>query len=134
MASTAIDLESSFERKYVSAVDLPDSGDVTVTIKNVVIEELENRDGSTTRKPVAELAQPLVPGGPVHWPLNRTNVRGIKSLLGSGDPAVWAGKSVSLYKTTVTVGAEEKDAVRVRKALPAPAGEHVLTDEDDLEF
>jgi hypothetical protein len=75
----------------------------------------------------------LVPGGPVRWVLNKTNTRVIKSLVGSGEPEAWEGQSVSLFKTEVQVGPELKDAIRVRSQAPkpSPAGEHVLTDEDD---
>lgn len=131
-----MDIESFFERPYISAVDLPDSGDVVATIESVSVEELDQRDGTTQRKPVVTLAQPLVPGGPVRWVLNKTNARTVKAVIGSGEPDAWKGQSVSLFKTAVQVGPELKDAIRVRSLAPkpAPTGEHVLKDEDDLPF
>jgi hypothetical protein len=85
------------------------------------------------------LTQPLVPGGPARWVLNKTNTRVIKSIIGSGEPDAWVGQSVSLFRTEVQVGPELKDAIRVRGQAPrsAPSGEHVLTDEtpeDDIAF
>ena len=59
-----MDIESTFERRFISAVDLPDTGDVVATIESVGVEELDQRDGTTQRKPIVTLAQPLVPGGP----------------------------------------------------------------------
>jgi hypothetical protein len=114
------DIEAAFERKFISAVDLDEyDKDVTVTIESVSTDErVENRDGSSTRKPIVNLVAPLQLGGPTRWPLNRTNTRVIKSLLGSGDPRVWADKSITLFKTRVFVGPEEKDAIRVRSTLP----------------
>ena len=130
-----MDIEATFERKFISAIDLPDSGDVIATIESVGVEELDQRDGTSQRKPVATLTQPLVPGGPVRWVLNKTNTRTIKSLVGSGEPEAWEGQSVSLFKTSVQVGPETKDAIRVRSQAPrpAPAGEHVLTNESDAD-
>jgi hypothetical protein len=131
-----MDLESTFERKYISAVDLPDSGDVVATIESVSVEEIDQRDGTKARKPVVTLAAPLIPGGPTRWILNRTNTRTVKTLVGSGEPEEWKGRSVALYKAEVQVGAELKDAIRVRSRAPkpAPAGEHVLSDEDVIPF
>ena len=131
---------AAFERKFISAVDLPDEGDVAVTIRKVTIEAIEQRDGTKAKKPIVELERPLLPDGPTRWPLNRTNARAIKALLGSGDPEAWAGRNLSLYKTSVQVGPDLKDAVRVRNSLPKvngvspEAAEHVITDEDDLPF
>jgi hypothetical protein len=126
-----VDIEATFERKFISAIDLPDSGDVVATIQSVSVEELDQRDGPPARKPIVTLTQPLVPGGPARWVLNKTNTRVIKAIIGSGEPDAWVGQSVSLFRTEVQVGPEIKPAIRVRSQAPrsAPAGEHVLTDE-----
>ena len=131
-----MDIEATFERKFISAIDLPDSGDVVATIESVGVEELDQRDGTSQKKPIVTLAQPLVPGGPVRWVLNKTNTRVIKTIVGSGEPEAWKGQSVSLFKTEVQVGPELKAAIRVRSQAPksAPAGEHVIADEDDITF
>ena len=130
-----MDIEATFERKFISAIDLPDSGDVIATIESVGVEVLDQRDGTSQKKPVVTLTQPLVPGGPVRWVLNKTNTRTVKAIVGSGEPDAWAGQSVALYRTEVQVGPELKDAIRVRSQAPrpAPAGEHVLTDESDAD-
>jgi hypothetical protein len=112
------DVESWFERRYISAVDLDDGGDAIVTIKSVRLETIENRDGSEEKKPVVTLAAPLQADGPVEWVLNKTNVRTIKSVLGTGNPEAWAGKRVALYKAQVSVGSDTKDAIRVRPRAP----------------
>ena len=128
-----MDIEATFERKFISAIDLPESGDVIATIESVGVEELEQRDGPPQREPVVTLTKPLILGGPTRWVLNKTNTRVIKSLVGSGEPEAWEGQSVSLFKTEVQVGPELKSAIRVRSVAPrpAPAGEHVLTNESD---
>jgi hypothetical protein len=128
-----VDIESTFERKFISAVDLPDSGDVIATIESVGVEELEQRDGPPQRKPVVTLTNPLILGGPNRWVLNKTNTRTVKAIVGSGEPEAWKGQSVALYRTEVQVGPELKSAIRVRGQAPksAPAGEHVLTDESE---
>jgi hypothetical protein len=133
-----VDIEATFERKFISAIDLPDSGDVIATIESVGVEELDQRDGTSQKKPIVTLAQPLVPGGPVRWVLNKTNTRVIKTIVGSGEPEAWKGQSVSLFKTEVQVGPELKDAIRVRSQAPSqpPTGEHVMgvEVEDDIAF
>ncbi len=131
-----MDIESTFERKFISSVDLPDSGDVVAVIESVGVEMLDQRDGTSQKKPVVKLAAPLVPGGPTRWVLNKTNVRTIKALIGSGEPEAWKGQSVALFKAEVAVGSELKSAIRVRSRAPkpAPAGAHVLADEDSIPF
>jgi hypothetical protein len=128
-----VDIEATFERKFISAIDLPESGDVIATIESVGVEELEQRDGPPQRKPVVTLTKPLILGGPTRWVLNKTNTRTVKAIVGSGEPEAWEGQSVSLFKTEVQVGPELKSAIRVRSQAPrpAPAGEHVLTNESD---
>jgi hypothetical protein len=128
-----MDIEATFERKFISAIDLPESGDVIATIESVGVEELEQRDGPPQRKPVVTLAEPLTLGGPTRWVLNKTNTRAVKAIVGSGEPDAWTGQSVALYRTEVQVGPELKSAIRVRSQAPrpAPAGEHVLTNESD---
>ena len=131
------DVESWLERKYLSAIDLEEGRDVVVSIESVERRDVENpKSGTSERKPVVTLTEPLQPDGPRQFILNKTNIRAIKAVVGNGDPKAWQGKSITLYRTAVPFGAEMKDAIRVRPTLPkpAPAGEHVLTDEDEIPF
>lgn len=69
-------------------------------------------------------------GQPLHLPLllNKTNAKTIARLYGN-NPAAWAGKLITLFPATTSVGGEDVDCIRVRnevpkrtaKAKPAPA-------------
>jgi hypothetical protein len=82
------------------------------------------------------LAEPITPGGPTRWVLNRTNTKTCKAIIGSGEPSAWRGQTVRLYKTEVPFGPEVRDGIRVRSQAPkpAPVGEHVLADGDEIPF
>jgi hypothetical protein len=114
-----VDIEATFERRFISAVDLPDSGDVIATIESVGVEELEQRDGTSQRKPVVTLTKPLVLGGPTRWVLNKTNTRTVKAIVGSGEPEAWKGQSVALYRTEVQVGPPHSSPETPRRAAPS---------------
>ena len=128
-----IDVESWFERRFVSALDLSEDADSVVTVAKVEMKHIENRDGSSERKPVVTLTKPLQPEGPTAWILNKTNTRRIKQVLGTGDPAAWVGKSLALYVDQVDVGGETKDAIRVRTRAPV-VGANVLQDADEIPY
>lgn len=94
-----------FPSRWLSGHDL-NGKPVTVTIKNVTMEEMLTPRGEET-KPVVwfEKAQKgLV--------LNKTNALAIAKLHGP-DTETWGGKPVKLYPTTISAFGEEHNVVRV---------------------
>lgn len=111
MSAVAEDWRGMFDSEYLGAWDIPEGKDATVTIVKVAAEVLKNAKGSD-KKPCCSLAETdkrLV--------LNKTNCRAIAALYGN-DTAAWVGKRVALYRTTVQVGPEVKECIRVRPSAP----------------
>lgn len=101
-----------FDSPYLGAWDLPQGEDRIVTITKVVGEELMSNRGKD-KKPVAYIEESdrgLV--------LNKTNARTIAALY-TNDTNKWIGQRITLYRTTVQVGPEVKDCIRVRPDRPA---------------
>ena len=108
-----------FPSKYVRAEDLKGK-EVTLAIREVVIEEMENREGETERKPVLYFAN--AKKGMV---LNKTNWGAISSLYGD-ESDNWTGLEITLYAPMVTAFGETKPALRVKVVGPETEGEPAL--------
>lgn len=109
-------LNDCFPSKYIKADDLED--DTVVTIKKVVIEELESKDGKNQDKPVMyfkEFEKGLV--------VNRTNWTIIAKQHGE-DSELWTNKQIILFAMDVEAFGEMVSAIRVkppRKIAPKGA-------------
>lgn len=105
-----------FPSRYVAAVDL-NGHDVTVVIKNVVMEEM-GAPPQAEEKPVAYFVK-----AKKAMVLNKTNAMNIAGLYGP-DTDQWAGKSVTLYSAKVKAFGAVHDAIRIRPQVPpaSPAG------------
>jgi hypothetical protein len=106
-----MDYRSMFDSKYVGAWDLI-KGDVTVTIARVEGAEITGEGGKKDKKPVihfSDASKPMI--------ANKTNCKVIAAMYGT-DCDAWAGKRLTLYKTTTEVGGETKDCIRVRPGVP----------------
>ena len=117
-------LSSLFPSKYLRAADL--DGDTPVTLKSLVIEEVNGED-----KPVLHWLEPVK-----KMVLNVTNSKIIGSLHGN-ETDDWPDKKIILYPTEVDFRGEIVDAIRVHKRIPAQQGVESAskqTEKDDLAF
>ena len=93
--------------EYLGAYSLSDSGDLTVTIDFVQVEEITGTGGKKEYCTVAHLVdqKPMI--------LNVTNSKSIGKLYG---PFIedWAGRPVTLYATTTKMAGEIVECLRVR--------------------
>lgn len=106
------DFRSFFDQPYVGAWDL-NGKDVTVVISKVTGGEVMGDGGRKSRKLILHFEgkdKPMV--------CNKTNGKTIAALYGN-DAGEWAGKAITLYPTTTTMGSETKDCIRVRPRVPA---------------
>lgn len=99
-------LTDAFPSKYVRAEDLKGQR-VVLTISHLVMEEMENRDGETERKPVLYFE-----GKKKGLVLNKTNANAIASLYGD-ETDEWKGMDITLHTPMVTAFGETKPALRV---------------------
>jgi hypothetical protein len=110
------DYRTMFDNDYLGSWDL-DSRDVTVTIARVVAKTIQGDGGKSDRKPVVYFKRADGTESPKGLVLNKTNGRTVASLYGPKVEA-WAGKRITLYPTTTTVGRETRECIRVRPVVP----------------
>jgi len=106
-----VDIRQSFPSKYLSAADLPDDGDLIVTITDVTMESV-GLGAEASEKPVLyfqEAKKGLI--------LNKTNTETICSLYGS-ETDDWEGKRLALFATEVDFKGKQTLAIRVRTRAP----------------
>lgn len=99
--------------EFLFAHDLPPGKDAVVTIDRVTAGVITGDKGKTSRKPMASFV-----GATKKLALNRTNAKTIATLYGP-DTDAWSGKSIALYETTTTMGADVVPCIRVRNTKPA---------------
>jgi hypothetical protein len=95
-----------FPSKYLKAEELDE--DVQVTIKKVVLEELEQKDGQKADKPVCYFEE-----GPKGLILNKTNWALIAKQHGD-ESDEWAGKTVILTTVDVDAFGDVVSAIRIK--------------------
>lgn len=104
------DYRTMFDRDYVGAWDL--KGDTTVAIERVEAKELTAQGGRKSKKPIVYFT-----GAEKGLACNKTNAKIIAAMYGN-DTAAWAGKKITLFATTTSMGGETVDCIRVRPVVP----------------
>lgn len=110
-----MNIDQAFPSQYVASSELPPEG-VPVTITRIQIEDLKNERGSS-RKPVLYFVN--CTKGMV---LNKTNARLIAAQHGK-EMDSWIGKTITIYPTECTMGAEIVPCIRVRGLRTVPLGQ-----------
>ena len=93
--------------KYVSAIDFQ-GRDVTVTIKAVRLEELEDESGGKKAKGIVSLI-----GTKKEWVMNVTNAEALKQMFGP-DTDGWIGKRATLFPAPHTDQRTKEKGVCIR--------------------
>ncbi len=121
------DYRTFYEKDYLGAWNIPESGEWTVTIVKCVQGELNNPGTKKkTKKPVVYVKE-----SEKQFALNATNGKTIAGLYGNKTEA-WAGKRITLYKsmTRNPQGGDDVECLRVRAKEP---GETVADEPITLE-
>jgi len=105
---------------YLRAADL-DGRDVTLTIRDAVLEQITRQGGQRETKGVLYFAETERKAREQGVPekrmvLNKTNLLSIIALHGH-DTEAWKGKKITLYTARVAFGREQTDAIRIRSRV-----------------
>lgn len=114
-----MNINSMFPSKYLKASDADENP--TLTIKDVVYEEMKNRDDQDEQKPVLYFVE--VDKGMV---LNRTNAKTIANMYGE-DTDGWIGERVVLTAVDVDAFGQTQRALRISARKPS-ADKNTLID------
>lgn len=118
-----MNIDKAFESKYLAAADIPDDGDLVLTMKEVGMELLGQGE-KAENKPVIYFEE--VKKG---MACNKTNATTIRNLYGA-DTDQWAGKRIGLFATEVDFQGKQTLALRVR--IKAPRASENMTLEEAL--
>ena len=118
------DFRALYGKEHLGAWDLP--RDVTLTIARVTQGELRSKD-KTDKRPIVHFA-----GTPKTMVLNATNGKAIAAMYGV-QVEQWAGKRITIYKTTTSFGPNTVDCIRVRPTKPPAKGGNALPVETTAE-
>ena len=116
-----VDVRSHFPSKYLQAHNLKDQ-DVTLTIRAVVREAVEDNKGDSEQLPVLYFEETREAarkngGDELRLVLNKTNMKSIAKFYGyEGDD--WVGKRVTFFPTTCQAFGDTVDCIRVRPVVP----------------
>ena len=107
------DYRSLMNRDYLGAWDVPESGELVLTIERAGKETVVGEGGSKEECLVihySDAAKPMV--------CNVTNANSIRKVANSPYIEDWKGVRVILYSTEVKYKGEMRDAIRIRDYAP----------------
>lgn len=112
MAELTGDYRKFMDKNYLGSWDVPDDGDLVLTIDKAQRDDVKNERG-TERKLTLHFVEDYKP-----MILNATNAKAISEALGSTKVETWSGQRVAIYTTKVTAFGGTTDALRIRNYKP----------------
>ena len=106
------DYRRFMDKNYLGAWDVPDEGDLILTIDRAARDDVKNERG-TERKLTIHFVEDYKP-----MILNATNAKAISEALGSTKVETWQGQRIAIYTQKVTAFGGTTDALRVRNFRP----------------
>lgn len=106
------DYRKFMDKNYLGAWDVPDDGDLILTIDKAARDDVKNERG-TERKLTIHFVEDYKP-----MILNATNSKAISEACGSTKVEMWAGKRIAIYTEKVTAFGGTTDALRIRPYPP----------------
>lgn len=106
------DYRKYLDKNFLGAWDVPDDGDLILTIDHAERNEVQNERGKETKTVLyfVEDYKPMI--------LNKVNPDSISKALGSTKIEDWEGKRIAIFSEKVNAFGGVKDALRVRPYAP----------------
>lgn len=103
--------QKTLDKTYLGHWDVPEDGDLVLTIDHFEKNEVKNNTGSAEKKHICYFreSKPMI--------VNKTNLKSIASVLGSDKFEDWEGQKIALYSADVKQ-AESGKGLRVRPYRP----------------
>lgn len=112
MAELRGDYRKFMDKNYLGAWDVPDDGDLILTIDKAARDDVKNERG-TERKLTIHFVEDYKP-----MILNATNSKAISEACGSTKVETWAGQRIAIYTQKVSAFGGTTDALRIRPYKP----------------
>lgn len=112
MAELTGDYRKFMDKNYLGAWDVPDDGDLVLTIDKAARDDVKNERGSEKKLTLhfVEDYKPMI--------MNATNAKALSEAVGSTKVEDWSGKRIGIYTTKVTAFGGITDALRIRNYPP----------------
>lgn len=106
------DFRKFMDKNYLGSWDVPEDGDLILTIKRAARDDVKNERGSERKLTIhfVEDYKPMI--------LNATNSKRITEAYGSPKVEDWKGKRIAIYTEKVTAFGGTTDALRIRPFPP----------------
>lgn len=106
------DYRKYMDKNFLGSWDVPDKGDLVLTIDHAERNEVQNQKGTDVKLTIhfVEDFKPMI--------LNKTNSDRISKAVGSKKVEDWKGKAISIYVETVSAFGGTTDALRIRDYAP----------------
>lgn len=107
------DFRKFMDKPFLGAWDVPDSGDLVLTIDYVSIDEVQNDRGREKKFTLHFKERDFKP-----MICNTTNAKAISKAYGSTKVENWLNKKISIYKATISAFGSTTECLRVREYPP----------------
>lgn len=107
------DFRKYMGKKFLGAWDVPEDGDLILTIDHVTLEEVQNQQGKENKMTIHFRERDYKP-----MICNTTNANTISDVCGSKKVEAWEGKKIALYAATMNAFGKVTEALRVRPYAP----------------
>lgn len=107
------DFRKFMDKNFLGAWDVPDDGDLILTIDHAEQNDVKNERGSERKLTLHFRERDYKP-----MILNTTNAKAIAKAYGTHKVEMWEGKKVAIYTAKVTAFGGTTDALRIREYQP----------------
>lgn len=106
------DFRKFMDKSFLGSWDVPDSGDLVLTIDYAARDEVKNNKGKETKLTLhfKEDYKPMI--------CNTTNAKAISKAYNSTRVEDWENKKIGIYKATISAFGQTTECLRVRDYAP----------------
>ena len=107
------DFRKFMDKSFLGSWDVPDTGDLVLTIDHVSVDEVQNEKGRERKMTLHFRERDYKP-----MICNTTNAKAISKAYGSTKVEAWENKKVSIYKATISAFGQTQECLRIRDYAP----------------
>ena len=107
------DYRKYMDKSFLGAWDVPDGGDLVLTIDYVSQDEVQNEKGRQNKMTLHFIERDYKP-----MICNKTNAEAISNAYKSRRVEDWKNKKISIYKATISAFGSTQECLRIRDYAP----------------
>ncbi len=107
------DFRKFMDKSFLGAWDIPDSGDLVLTIDHVARDDVQNEKGKEKK-----MALHFRESGYKPMICNTTNAKAISKAYGSTKVEDWENKKIAIYKANISAFGATTECLRIRDYPP----------------